>query len=126
MTAAEIIGQVWLALKSYEAFQAGNGRKITNVVMMGMGEPLLNFDNVVDAMELMMEDLADLVSQLRMGVGVIFDRGCVAATMALEERLQHLVQIGSGRVAAFVHDSVPPGAPGMPYRIVLSFLSARM
>jgi 23S rRNA (adenine2503-C2)-methyltransferase len=65
LTAAEIIGQVWLALKSYEAFQSGNGRKVTNVVMMGMGEPLLNFDNVVDAMELMMEDMAYGISKRR-------------------------------------------------------------
>ncbi|MCZ6830811.1 MAG: 23S rRNA (adenine(2503)-C(2))-methyltransferase RlmN [Gammaproteobacteria bacterium] len=65
LSAAEIIGQVWLALKSYAAFQAGKGRVVTNVVMMGMGEPLLNFDNVVDAMELMMEDLAYGLSKRR-------------------------------------------------------------
>jgi 23S rRNA (adenine2503-C2)-methyltransferase len=65
LSAAEIIGQVWLALKSFDAFQAGKGRKVTNVVMMGMGEPLLNFDNVVDAMELMMEDLAYGISKRR-------------------------------------------------------------
>jgi 23S rRNA (adenine2503-C2)-methyltransferase len=65
LSAAEIIGQVWLALKSYDAFQPGKGRVVTNVVMMGMGEPLLNFDNVVDAMELMMEDLAYGISKRR-------------------------------------------------------------
>lgn len=65
LTAAEIIGQVWLAIKSYDAFQAGNGRVVTNVVMMGMGEPLLNFDNVVSAMELMLEDLAYGLSKRR-------------------------------------------------------------
>lgn len=65
LTAAEIIGQLWLALKSYDAFQPGKGRKVTNVVMMGMGEPLLNFDNVVDAMELMMEDMAYGISKRR-------------------------------------------------------------
>jgi len=65
LTAAEIIGQVWLAIKSYDAFQSGNGRIVTNVVMMGMGEPLLNFDNVVSAMDLMMEDLAYGISKRR-------------------------------------------------------------
>jgi len=65
LTAAEIIGQVWLAIKSYDAFQAGNGRVVTNVVMMGMGEPLLNFDNVVAAMDLMLEDLAYGLSKRR-------------------------------------------------------------
>ena len=65
LSAAEIIGQVWLAIKSYDAFQAGNRRIVTNVVMMGMGEPLLNFDNVVAAMDLMLEDLAYGLSKRR-------------------------------------------------------------
>jgi 23S rRNA (adenine2503-C2)-methyltransferase len=55
LSTAEIIGQVWTASK-----HLGNKthleRKLTNVVMMGMGEPLLNFDNVVRAMSLMRDD----------------------------------------------------------------------
>ena len=58
LTAAEIIGQVWLAIDSYDGWQSGKGRVVTNVVRMGMGEPLLNFDNVVSSMELMCDDLA--------------------------------------------------------------------
>ena len=58
LTAAEIIGQVWLAINSYDGWQSGKGRIVTNVVMMGMGEPLLNFDNVVSAISLMTDDLA--------------------------------------------------------------------
>ena len=65
LSAAEIIGQVWQAIKSYDAFQSGKGRIVTNVVMMGMGEPLLNFDNVVSAMDLMLEDLAYGLSKRR-------------------------------------------------------------
>jgi 23S rRNA (adenine2503-C2)-methyltransferase len=65
LSAAEIIGQVWLAIKSYDAFKPGNGRIVTNVVMMGMGEPLLNFDNVVAAMDLMLEDMAYGLSKRR-------------------------------------------------------------
>lgn len=57
LTSAEIIGQVWLAINSYDGWQSGKGRVVTNVVMMGMGEPLLNFDNVVAAMSLMTDDL---------------------------------------------------------------------
>lgn len=56
LTAAEIIGQVWLAAKSFGQLTVNGPRRVTNVVMMGMGEPLLNFDNVVDAMNLMMHD----------------------------------------------------------------------
>ena len=55
LSTAEIIGQVWVAAR-----HLGNvphhQRKLTNVVMMGMGEPLLNFDNVVRAMALMRDD----------------------------------------------------------------------
>ncbi|MBE0485102.1 23S rRNA (adenine(2503)-C(2))-methyltransferase RlmN [Marinobacter sp.] len=64
LTAAEVIGQVWVARKAFMPFDI-NDRPITNVVMMGMGEPLLNFDNVVDAMNLMMEDLAYGISKRR-------------------------------------------------------------
>ncbi len=56
LSTAEIVGQVWVAAK-----HLGNvphrQRKLTNVVMMGMGEPLLNFDNVVRAMSIMRDDL---------------------------------------------------------------------
>lgn len=63
LSAAEIIGQVWLAIDSYQAFQSGKGRVVTNVVMMGMGEPLLNFDNVISAMSLMTDDLGYGISK---------------------------------------------------------------
>ena len=56
LTAAEIIGQLWIAAESFDQFDLKNPRKVTNVVMMGMGEPLMNFDNVVDAMNIMLDD----------------------------------------------------------------------
>jgi 23S rRNA (adenine2503-C2)-methyltransferase len=56
LSTAEIIGQVWVAAR-----HLGNvphrQRRLTNVVMMGMGEPLMNFDNVVRAMNIMRDDL---------------------------------------------------------------------
>ena len=57
LTAAEIVGQLWLARSRLQATQA-RARVITNVVFMGMGEPLLNYDAVLDAMSLMLDDLA--------------------------------------------------------------------
>ena len=50
---AEIIGQLWFAKRALGDFGAGDSdeRIISNVVMMGMGEPLANFDNVVTALE---------------------------------------------------------------------------
>ncbi len=58
LTLAEIIGQVWVAANSYGVPRSSEDRPITNVVMMGMGEPLLNFEPVVEAMNLMMDDNA--------------------------------------------------------------------
>jgi 23S rRNA (adenine2503-C2)-methyltransferase len=54
----EIIGQVWVAANSFGLPREPNSRHITNVVMMGMGEPLLNFEPVVNAMNLMTDDNA--------------------------------------------------------------------
>ncbi|TNE95453.1 MAG: 23S rRNA (adenine(2503)-C(2))-methyltransferase RlmN [Gammaproteobacteria bacterium] len=65
LTAAEIIGQVWIAAKSFGSLGVGADRVVSNVVMMGMGEPLLNFDNVVDAMSLMLHDCAYGLSKRR-------------------------------------------------------------
>jgi 23S rRNA (adenine2503-C2)-methyltransferase len=56
LTCSEIIGQVWLAAQALGHERNGE-RRITNVVMMGMGEPLLNFDAVMPAMSLMRNDL---------------------------------------------------------------------
>lgn len=60
---SEIIGQVWRAAKV-----VGGKRPITNVVMMGMGEPLLNLANVVPAMKLMLDDYGYGLSKRRVTV----------------------------------------------------------
>ena len=65
MSTAEIIGQVWFAANRLGSIKTTGERKVTNVVMMGMGEPLLNFNNVVNAMELMMDDFAYGLSKRR-------------------------------------------------------------
>jgi 23S rRNA (adenine2503-C2)-methyltransferase len=64
LTVAEIIGQLWIANKALGAVPKGD-RVISNVVMMGMGEPLANFDNVVTAMQLMLDDNAYGLSRRR-------------------------------------------------------------
>jgi len=67
LSTAEIISQVWLAAHLLEE-EKKPGRKITNVVMMGMGEPLLNFNNVVSAVRIMMDDFAYGLSKRRVTV----------------------------------------------------------
>jgi 23S rRNA (adenine2503-C2)-methyltransferase len=67
LSVAEIIGQLWWANKCLGAYDsaADGARTISNVVMMGMGEPLANFDNVVAAMQLMLDDDAYGLSRRR-------------------------------------------------------------
>ncbi|PHM40589.1 bifunctional tRNA (adenosine(37)-C2)-methyltransferase TrmG/ribosomal RNA large subunit methyltransferase RlmN [Xenorhabdus szentirmaii] len=62
---SEIIGQVWRAAKIIGSLKSSGRRPITNVVMMGMGEPLLNLNNVVPAMEIMMDDFGFGLSKRR-------------------------------------------------------------
>ena len=79
LSSAEIIGQVWIASKSFGSIPASAERAITNVVMMGMGEPLLNFDNVVNAMKIMLDDLGYGISKRKVtlstaGVAPMIDK----------------------------------------------------
>ena len=65
LTVSEIIGQVWRASKVIGVTGKLADRPITNVVMMGMGEPLLNLSNVVPAMEIMLDDFGYGLSKRR-------------------------------------------------------------
>ena len=65
LTAAEIVGQVFLAQKEL-GFQAGDNRMISNVVLMGMGEPLANFRAVVPALRILLDDLGFDFSRRRL------------------------------------------------------------
>ncbi len=87
LSVAEIIGQVWVANKALGRDPKGE-RIISNVVFMGMGEPLLNFDNVVKAMDLMMDDFAYGLSKRRVtlstsGVVPALDRLKAVSDVAL-------------------------------------------
>jgi len=73
LTVAEIIGQLWMAefeLRKTKGIEGGpkGERQITNVVMMGMGEPLLNFEPTVTALKLMLDDNAYGLSRRRVTV----------------------------------------------------------
>lgn len=65
LTTGEIIAQVWLAVRRLSEQEGRHDRKVTNVVMMGMGEPLLNYDNVLPAMNLMLDDFAYSLAKRR-------------------------------------------------------------
>ncbi len=96
LTTAEIISQVWLAsrlLGDEASLAAKAGRKITNVVLMGMGEPLLNFDNVVRAVRIMMDDFAYGLSKRRVTV----------STAGVIPAMDKLAEILDMRLAVSLH-----------------------
>ncbi len=68
LTTGEIIGQVWLATQLLAEKPATRNHRITNVVMMGMGEPLLNFNHLVRALNLMLDDNGYGLSKRRVTV----------------------------------------------------------
>ena len=75
LSVAEIIGQVWVAARRMQ-------KPVTNVVLMGMGEPLANFDAVVSAMAIMQNDLAYMLSKYRVTIST---SGIVPALKRLRE-----------------------------------------
>lgn len=83
LSVAEIIGQLWWANRALGATPKGE-RIVSNVVMMGMGEPLANFDNVVRAMRLMLDDHGYGLSRRRVTLST---SGLVPAMDRLREQL---------------------------------------
>lgn len=93
LSVSEIIGQLWMAefeLRRTKGIDAGpkGERQITNVVMMGMGEPLLNFEPTVTALKLMLDDNAYGLSRRRVtvstsGVVSMIDKLAEACPVAL-------------------------------------------
>ena len=65
---SEIIGQVWRAAREIGLQKDTGRRPITNIVMMGMGEPLLNMKNLIPALEIMLDDLGFGLSKRRVTV----------------------------------------------------------
>lgn len=84
LTVSEIIGQVWRASKIIGNFGVTGVRPITNVVMMGMGEPLLNMNNVIPAMEIMLDDFAYGLSKRRVTLST---SGVVPALDKMREQI---------------------------------------
>jgi 23S rRNA (adenine2503-C2)-methyltransferase len=86
LSVAEIIGQVWIATRML-------GHPPTNVVMMGMGEPLANFDAVVTAMAIMQDDLAYMLSKYRVTI----------STSGIVPALRQLRQVSDVSLAVSLH-----------------------
>ncbi len=93
LTVAEIIGQVWLAVRSLSDGSLRHDHTVSNIVMMGMGEPLLNFDNVVKAMNLMMDDFAYGFSKRRVTL----------STSGIAPALRRLSEVSEVALAISLH-----------------------
>jgi len=93
LTIAEIIGQVWLAVRKLSNDGKKHDRQVTNVVMMGMGEPLLNFDAVVAAMNIMMDDFAYGLSKRRVTL----------STSGIVPAMERLAQVSDVALAVSLH-----------------------
>lgn len=87
LTTAEIIGQLWLANRSLLADHPHGDAGVTNVVLMGMGEPLLNLKAVVPALKLMTDDLGFGLSKRRVTVST-------SGVVPKMDRLRELVDVG--------------------------------
>jgi 23S rRNA (adenine2503-C2)-methyltransferase len=86
LSTAEIVGQVWLANRELAGsfdHDAARGRIITNVVLMGMGEPLANFRNVVPALDIFLDDFGFDLSRRRVTLST---SGLVPQIYKLAER----------------------------------------
>lgn len=102
---SEIIGQVWRAAKIIGAVKATGIRPITNVVMMGMGEPLLNLNNVVPAMDIMMDDFGFGLSKRRVTLST---SGVVPALDKLGDMIDVALAISLHAPTDDIRDEIVP------------------
>ena len=105
LTVSEIIGQVWRASKIIGNFGVTGVRPITNVVMMGMGEPLLNVANVVPAMEIMLDDFVYGLSKRRVTLST---SGVVPALDMLREKIDVALAISLHAPNDELRDEIMP------------------
>ncbi len=102
---SEIIGQVWRAAKIIGSLKSTGIRPITNVVMMGMGEPLLNLNNVVPAMDIMMDDFGFGLSKRRVTLST---SGVVPALDKLGDMIDVALAISLHAPTDDIRDEIVP------------------
>lgn len=102
---SEIIGQVWRAAKIIGSLKETGRRPITNVVMMGMGEPLLNLNNVIPALEIMMDDFGFGLSKRRVTVST---SGVVPALDKLADAVDVALAISLHAPTDDIRDEIVP------------------
>ena len=114
---SEIIGQVWRVATTIGLNNDSARRPITNVVMMGMGEPLLNVKNVVPAMELMLDDLAFGLSKRRVTLST---SGVVPALDKLGDQIDVALAISLHAPDNELRDEIVPVNKKYPIEVFLA------
>ncbi|ASG68041.1 23S rRNA (adenine(2503)-C(2))-methyltransferase RlmN [Francisella halioticida] len=95
LSSAEVISQLWIAARTLSKNNGEHDFGVTNIVMMGMGEPLMNFENVVPAMDIMMNDLAYGLSR----------RKVTLSTSGVVPRIYDLLEQSGVSLAVSLHAS---------------------
>ena len=116
LTVSEIIGQVWRAADVLGHVGESGNRPITNVVMMGMGEPLLNMNNVVPAMKLMLDDYGYGLSKRRVTLST---SGVVPALDKLAEQIDVALAISLHAPNDELRDEIVPVNQKYPIKMFL-------
>jgi len=122
LTTAEIIGQLWHANRALGAARTPGGtdegeRVISNVVLMGMGEPLANFDNVVAALKLMLDDNAYGLSRRRVTVST---SGIVPAMDRLRDTVPVALAVSLHAPSDALRDQLVPINQKYPLRELMA------
>lgn len=105
LSVAEIIGQVWRVATALGLSNDTKQRPVTNVVMMGMGEPLLNLKNVVPAMDIMMDDFGFGLSKRRVTLST---SGVVPALDMLGDQIDVALAISLHAPTDDLRDEIVP------------------
>ena len=116
LSTADILSQVWLATRLLHE-EHRPGRNISNVVLMGMGEPLLNFENVVKAIDVLLDDFAYGLSKRRVTVSTA---GVIPAMDRLSERHDVQLAISLHAVRDELRDELVPINKKYPLRELIA------
>jgi 23S rRNA (adenine2503-C2)-methyltransferase len=116
LTTAEIVGQVWLAARRIGALRTTGKRRISNVVFMGMGEPLLNYDAVVKACDILLDDFGYGLSKRRVTIST---SGVVPALNKLIEKTDVALALSLHAANNDLRDELVPINKKYPIEVLL-------
>ncbi|MDO6459814.1 23S rRNA (adenine(2503)-C(2))-methyltransferase RlmN [Granulosicoccaceae sp. 1_MG-2023] len=117
LSSAEIVGQVYLVNRILRHHPGTEDRQITNIVLMGMGEPLLNFQNLVPALSLFMDDLAFGLSKRKVTVST---SGVVPAMDRLKDAIDVSLAVSLHAANDALRDELVPLNKKYPIKELLA------